>query len=184
MLRTPHLFFLFLKPASSPQDRIMSPQTAISIAQEEETHNSPRPTSPPSVYLREHRVAPTFGRTDSFGEMELRPVYFPSPQTAPSPSLEAAPSPSPEAAPSPSPQATSSTNSFKMDPSPEVSTSVTPETPGNLESSPRQDGAPEFMPNFRPPYMNRFRVVACCLMMIGNGLHDATPGALLTYVET
>ncbi|KAH6673976.1 major facilitator superfamily domain-containing protein [Plectosphaerella plurivora] len=33
------------------------------------------------------------------------------------------------------------------------------------------------------PYMNRWRLLAACLMNFANGLHDSSPGALIPYME-
>jgi hypothetical protein len=33
------------------------------------------------------------------------------------------------------------------------------------------------------PYMNRFRLLAMCLILFGNGLNDSAPGPLIPYME-
>lgn len=39
------------------------------------------------------------------------------------------------------------------------------------------------MPSFWHPKMNKFRVLACCLIYFGNGMSDSAPGALIPYIE-
>jgi hypothetical protein len=34
------------------------------------------------------------------------------------------------------------------------------------------------------PYMNRFRVLGCCLTGFANGMNDSAPGALISSIET
>ncbi|KAK3079920.1 hypothetical protein LTS18_003586 [Coniosporium uncinatum] len=62
----------------------------------------------------------------------------------------------------------------------------TPKTPNELEmshpSSPRS--VAELVPSFWNPPMNKWRVAACCLAYLGQGLADSAPGALLPYIET
>jgi len=53
-----------------------------------------------------------------------------------------------------------------------------PASPQNEE----QDGV-DAMQSFSSPPMNRFRMVAACLMNFGNGLSDSAPGALIPYIE-
>ncbi len=52
-------------------------------------------------------------------------------------------------------------------------------------SSPRSDGVVEVeaLQTVWQPYMNRFRLLAVCLMNFGNGLNDSAPGALIPYIE-
>ena len=41
----------------------------------------------------------------------------------------------------------------------------------------------EAMQSVWEPYMNRFRLLAMCLMLFGNGLNDSAPGPLIPYME-
>ncbi|EMC91884.1 hypothetical protein BAUCODRAFT_152246 [Baudoinia panamericana UAMH 10762] len=63
----------------------------------------------------------------------------------------------------------------------------TPSSPQDLEASlpptPRQHEVTSMVPSFSYPPMNRFRVLAACLVYLGNGLNDSAPGALLPYME-
>lgn len=60
-------------------------------------------------------------------------------------------------------------------------------TPDELERSqpptPRQDKAASVMPSFFYPKMNKWRVLAACLIYFGNGMSDSAPGALIPYIE-
>lgn len=60
-------------------------------------------------------------------------------------------------------------------------------TPNELESSqpptPKQDTAAGVFPSFFYPAMNRWRVLAACLIYFGNGMSDSAPGALIPYIE-
>ena len=61
----------------------------------------------------------------------------------------------------------------------------TPRAPIDLESRPASPVREvEVMQSFSNPPMNRFRLLAVCLMNFGNGLNDSAPGALIPYVET
>ena len=41
----------------------------------------------------------------------------------------------------------------------------------------------EIVQSFSNPPMNRFRMLSICLMLFGNGMMDAAPGALIPYIE-
>jgi hypothetical protein len=65
----------------------------------------------------------------------------------------------------------------------------TPRTPNDLEmsrpASPtvnEMDGV-DAMQSFSNPPMNRFRMIAVCLLNFSNGMSDAAPGALIPYLE-
>jgi hypothetical protein len=45
-----------------------------------------------------------------------------------------------------------------------------------------QDGV-DTVQSFSNPPMNRFRMLAVCLLNFGNGLNDSAPGALIPYIE-
>lgn len=61
-------------------------------------------------------------------------------------------------------------------------------TPSELESShppsPTTDGATSIAPSFWYPSMNKYRVLAACLIYFGNGITDAVNGALIPSMET
>ncbi|KAG8527584.1 uncharacterized protein KY384_007737 [Bacidia gigantensis] len=63
----------------------------------------------------------------------------------------------------------------------------TPSTPSELEESgplsPDQDEATEALQTLSSPPINKYRVLAACLMNFGNGLNDSAPGALIPYME-
>lgn len=70
-----------------------------------------------------------------------------------------------------------------------VSGTKTPKTPDQIEASlpptPRQHLATtSVVPSLWYPAMNRWRVLAACLVYLGNGLNDSSPGALIPYIET
>lgn len=44
--------------------------------------------------------------------------------------------------------------------------------------------AVDTVPSVWQPYMNRFRLPAMCLAILGNGLSDSAAGALIPYMET
>ncbi|SMQ54172.1 unnamed protein product [Zymoseptoria tritici ST99CH_3D7] len=60
-------------------------------------------------------------------------------------------------------------------------------TPNELECSqpptPRQATATGVLPSFFYPSMNKWRVLAACLIYFSNGMSDAAPGALIPYIE-
>lgn len=60
-------------------------------------------------------------------------------------------------------------------------------TPDELERSqpptPKQDTAASVLPSFWYPTMNKWRVLAACLIYFGNGMSDSAPGALIPYIE-
>ena len=147
----------------------MSTQTIV-----EEAILSQLPPSPPALYLRENHVGPT-SKADSPVGLELQSLPPPSfGRTASKPdSIQIAPGPEAHT---------------PATPTLATSAPTTPKTPGQIEpsqpSTPHQDRATDIVQSFWNPYMNRFRVVACCMMLIGNGLNDAAPGALLNYIET
>lgn len=57
----------------------------------------------------------------------------------------------------------------------------------DLENSrpptPKQSTATSAVPSFSYPKMNRWRVLAACVVYFGNGMSDSAPGALLPYIE-
>ncbi|KAM0717267.1 hypothetical protein Q7P37_007119 [Cladosporium fusiforme] len=67
------------------------------------------------------------------------------------------------------------------------SASMSYTTPDELESSPPQsptiDGATSITPSFWYPAMNKWRVLAACLIYFGNGINDAVNGALIPSME-
>ena len=139
----------------------MSIQTVSSLV---ELHNPPDLTpQPPALHLKESHVTP-LSKSDSSAGIELQSIIPAAVQTP------------------------SKTPSIRQESIREVPTPATPKIPSDLEQSrppsPNHDRAADVVQSFWSPYMNRFRVVACCLMLIGNGLNDAAPGALLNYIET
>jgi fucose permease len=60
-------------------------------------------------------------------------------------------------------------------------------TPDQLEASPPQspvgDGGTAIVPSFWYPVMNKWRVLAACLIYFGNGINDAVNGALIPSME-
>jgi len=71
---------------------------------------------------------------------------------------------------------------------PTPSGTQTPRSPNDLEQS--RSTSPEYGPasvevtqTFSNPPINRYRVIAACLMNFQNGLNDAAPGALIPYME-
>lgn len=56
-----------------------------------------------------------------------------------------------------------------------------------LESSqpttPQRPTETGVFPSFFYPAMNRWRVLAACLIYFGNGMSDSAPGALIPYIE-
>jgi hypothetical protein len=69
-----------------------------------------------------------------------------------------------------------------------LSGAQTPIAPNDLEMSrpatPVQDNeAVEAMQSFSNPSMNRYRMIAACLMNFAGGLTDSAPGALIPYIE-
>lgn len=60
-------------------------------------------------------------------------------------------------------------------------------TPRDLESRTPSTPAPIAVagvsPSFFYPAMNRWRVLAACLIYFGNGMSDSAPGALIPYIE-
>ena len=139
----------------------MSTQTITSLV--EETDAPQLPPSPPALHTKEHHAGPA-SKPESTVDIELQSIHSPAQQPSPKPS------------------------SIKITPVLETPSPATPKTPSQLEhsrpSSPHQDRTTDMVQSFWNPYVNRFRVVACCLMLIGNGLNDAAPGALLNYIET
>ncbi|KAK4693233.1 hypothetical protein P7C71_g4126, partial [Lecanoromycetidae sp. Uapishka_2] len=72
---------------------------------------------------------------------------------------------------------------------PTSSGAQTPRTPNELEQSrppSPENGVDtvEMKQSFSNPPINRYRVVAACLMNFQNGLNDAAPGALIPYMES
>jgi MFS family permease len=72
----------------------------------------------------------------------------------------------------------------------QTSTRWTPRThhtPSGLEASepptPTQVDVSRIVPSFFDPPMNKYRVLAACLIYFGNGMNDSAPGALLPYIE-
>ncbi|KAJ9669514.1 hypothetical protein H2201_000381 [Coniosporium apollinis] len=63
----------------------------------------------------------------------------------------------------------------------------TPITPNELEMSqpptPKRAEAAGLVQSFSNPAMNRWRVLAACLVYFGNGLNDAATGAIIPYME-
>ncbi|KAL9102981.1 MAG: hypothetical protein Q9163_001934 [Psora crenata] len=63
----------------------------------------------------------------------------------------------------------------------------TPSTPYGLEESrpatPDAGDAVEALQSLFHPPINKYRVLAGCLMNLGNGLNDSAPGALIPYME-
>lgn len=61
-------------------------------------------------------------------------------------------------------------------------------SPDDLEASrpatPTDRDASFIMPSFFYPSMNRWRVLAACLIYFGNGMNDSAPGALIPYIES
>lgn len=57
----------------------------------------------------------------------------------------------------------------------------------DLESSqpptPLQDRVTLLAPSWNYPAMNKWRVLAACLVYFGNGMNDSAPGALIPYIE-
>ena len=67
--------------------------------------------------------------------------------------------------------------------------SRTPKTPDELESSApvtpiHRTAVTGIVPGWGYPTMNKWRVLACCLIYFGNGMNDSAPGALIPYMET
>ena len=155
-------FLLFSSTLLTSLNLIMSTQTTPTSVVED-TNLPQLPPSPPALHIRENHAAP-FTKSDSSVGLELQPI---TPSTR---------------------STTSKGDSINMAPILETPPPATPKTPSHLgqsrQSSPPQDRATDMVQSFWNPYMNRFRVVACCLMLIGNGLNDAAPGALLNYIET
>lgn len=60
-------------------------------------------------------------------------------------------------------------------------------TPNELEASPPTspvvDAGTDVVPSFWYPMMNRYRVLAACLIYFGNGINDAVNGALIPSME-
>lgn len=61
-------------------------------------------------------------------------------------------------------------------------------TPGEVEASPPATpttaDATGIVPSFSFPKMNKWRVLAACLIYLGNGINDSAPGALIPYMES
>ena len=72
-------------------------------------------------------------------------------------------------------------------PTPAVTGYQTPRTPSQLEASPpptpRQHDPTGIVPSWSYPLMNKWRVLAACLIYLGNGMNDSAPGALIPYME-
>ncbi|KAG9957755.1 MFS general substrate transporter, partial [Aureobasidium melanogenum] len=62
---------------------------------------------------------------------------------------------------------------------------TTTRTPSELEMSrpPSPTQAAEVVPSWSFPSMNKYRVLAACTVYFGNGLNDASAGALIPYME-
>ncbi|KAH0013742.1 MFS general substrate transporter, partial [Aureobasidium melanogenum] len=62
---------------------------------------------------------------------------------------------------------------------------TTTRTPSELEMSrpPSPSQAAEVVPSWSFPSMNKYRVLAACTVYFGNGLNDASAGALIPYME-
>ena len=139
----------------------MSTQTTGSFIKVQSPPNLP--SSPPTLHLKKSH-ATLINVSDSRTSIELQPI---TPVVG---------------------QIPSKTTLIQQESIQVASTPATPRTPTQFEQSrpptPQQDRAADIAQSFWNPYMNRFRVVACCLMLIGNGLNDAAPGALLNYIET
>lgn len=62
-----------------------------------------------------------------------------------------------------------------------------PTTPDQLEASasqsPTADSGTAIVPSFWHPAMNKWRVLAACLIYFGNGINDAVNGALIPSME-
>ncbi|KAF2672216.1 MFS general substrate transporter [Microthyrium microscopicum] len=62
------------------------------------------------------------------------------------------------------------------------------QTPARLNNPsgtmpPGQHDVSYIVPTFNDPPMNKWRVLACCLVYFTNGMNDAAPGALIPYME-
>lgn len=73
-------------------------------------------------------------------------------------------------------------------PTPAVTDYQTPETPNDdldvsLPPTPRQHDVATIVPSWSYPVMNKWRVLAACLVYLGNGMNDSAPGALIPYME-
>ncbi|KAK0982152.1 hypothetical protein LTS01_011451 [Friedmanniomyces endolithicus] len=75
-------------------------------------------------------------------------------------------------------------------PTPAVTGYQTPKTPGELEAvtlpTPRHNQHQHvagIVPSWSYPAMNKYRVLAACLIYLGNGMNDSAPGALIPYME-
>ncbi|KAF2241064.1 MFS general substrate transporter [Trematosphaeria pertusa] len=63
----------------------------------------------------------------------------------------------------------------------------TPKTPNELEMSrppsPVGNDAVPIMQSWNNPPMNKWRILCCCLIYLGNGINDSVIGALIPYME-
>jgi fucose permease len=63
----------------------------------------------------------------------------------------------------------------------------TPTAPNDLEqshpSTPREHEATEMVMSLSNPSMNKWRLLAACMMGFSNGLNDSAPGALIPYMQ-
>ncbi|KAF1814143.1 MFS general substrate transporter [Eremomyces bilateralis CBS 781.70] len=70
-----------------------------------------------------------------------------------------------------------------------LSGQISPTTPNDLErnrdSPPNsiQPDAASLVQTWRTPSVNKWRILACCLEYMGNGMNDSAPGALIPYLE-
>jgi MFS family permease len=58
-----------------------------------------------------------------------------------------------------------------------------PASPAPGDGGNGTDAHAEPLQSMWDPYMNRWRLLAACLMNLANGLHDSSPGALIPYME-
>ncbi|OCK83446.1 MFS general substrate transporter [Lepidopterella palustris CBS 459.81] len=69
----------------------------------------------------------------------------------------------------------------------DTQTPITPITHNELEMSrppsPKRDEAVMLVQTWSNPSMNKWRVLSCCLIYLGNGMNDSAPGALIPYME-
>lgn len=65
----------------------------------------------------------------------------------------------------------SNPNSGRTSPAPSASTSSSRQVIATIQ------------PSFKHPYMNRWRILACCIAFFTQGMNDSAPGALLPYME-
>ncbi|KAK5740400.1 hypothetical protein LTR17_004663 [Elasticomyces elasticus] len=73
-------------------------------------------------------------------------------------------------------------------PTPAVTGYQTPKSPGDIEAAtpptPRQQHVVGIVPSWSYPAMNKWRVLAACLIYVGNGINDSSAGALIPYMES